>query len=193
MLDGPAQFKDYADRLGAVLQTTDWSIVAPLTDALFRAWQQGSNVFFAGNGGSAGNANHITNDFLYPVSKRIGSGIRARSLSESPSVLTCLANDEGYEQVFSAQLAVLANAGDLLITLSGSGNSPNILRVLEQARQMDVTTFAILGYDGGKAKEMADHPIHFAIDDMQISEDLQMIVLNMALQHLYARRDEIKG
>ena len=78
-------------------------------------------------------------------------------------MLTCLANDEGYSEVFSAQLAVRGNTGDVLLVFSGSGNSPNILRALEQARQMGIKSYAVLGYDGGKAKAMCDVPIHCVV------------------------------
>ena len=183
-------FESYASRLGAVLCDTDWNAITPLADAMMACWKDRRQLFLAGNGGSAGNANHLANDFLYPVSKVIGSGIRAHALSTNAATLTCLANDEGYDKVFAAQLAVLANPRDLLIVFSGSGNSPNILAVLEEARKMSVESFAILGFDGGKALALADHAIHFPVDDMQISEDLQMIVCNMVLQHLYTRRHE---
>ena len=93
----------------------------------------GRQVFFCGNGGSAGNAIHLANDFLYGIAKRTGAGLKVPALSANPAVVTCLANDVGYDHIFSEQLAVLAETGDLLIVLSGSGNSPNILRVLEQA------------------------------------------------------------
>jgi D-sedoheptulose 7-phosphate isomerase len=83
------------------------------------------------------------------------------------------------------QIAVQGGRDDVLIVLSGSGNSPNILKALGQARAMGMKTFAILGYSGGKAKAMADIPIHFAIDDMQISEDLQLVVGHMVMQWLY--------
>jgi D-sedoheptulose 7-phosphate isomerase len=82
------------------------------------------------------------------------------------------------------QLAVQARAGDVLIVLSGSGNSPNIVSALEQAKAMQLKTYAIVGYDGGKAKAMADVPIHFDVHDMQISEDLQLIVGHMVMQWL---------
>ncbi len=185
--------RDYATRLGAVLAGTDWSMVEPLGDALVRCWRTRRTVFLAGNGGSAGNANHLANDFLYPVSKTVGKGIRTHALTDNPAKLTCLANDEGYEAALAAQLAVMAEKGDVLIAFSGSGNSPNILRLLEQARRMEVESFAILGFDGGRAKALADHPIHFAVDDMQISEDLQTITCHALVQHLYARREEFSA
>jgi D-sedoheptulose 7-phosphate isomerase len=101
-----------------------------------------------------------------------------------------LANDIGYESIFSEQLAVQAQAGDLLIALSGSGNSPNIVRVIEQAKVMNVKSYAILGFTGGKCKEIADVPIHFPVSDMQIAEDLQLIVGHMMMQWLYSNRPQ---
>ena len=179
---------DYAKRLQQVLGTYDWSPVAVLGEELLRCWQSGNQVFICGNGGSAGNAVHLANDFLYGISRTLGSGLRVHALPANTAVLTCLANDEGYDQIYSLQLAVQARAGDVLIVLSGSGNSPNILRVLDQAKAMKVRTYAILGYAGGKAKAMADVPIHFAVDDMQIAEDMQLIVGHMIMQWLYKNR-----
>jgi D-sedoheptulose 7-phosphate isomerase len=110
------------------------------------------------------------------------------ALPANPAVLTCLANDIGYADIFAQQLTVLARRGDILIVLSGSGNSPNIVRALEKARELGLTSFAILGYSGGKSLRLADHPIHFAVDDMQIAEDLQTIVGHMVMQRLCGRR-----
>jgi D-sedoheptulose 7-phosphate isomerase len=105
--------------------------------------------------------------------------------------MTCLANDEGYDKVFSMQLAVLARQGDVLIVLSGSGNSPNILAALEEAKAIGMTSYAMLGFSGGKALALADVPIHFRVDDMQIAEDAQMIVGHMLLQWLHGQRNEV--
>lgn len=187
-LNPVAGFVDYSQRLQAVLQAADWTNVARLAEELRDCWRTGRQVFLCGNGGSAGNAIHLANDFLYGVSKTFGSGLRVSALPANSSVLTCLANDAGYESIFSMQLAVQGRQGDVLIALSGSGNSPNIIKALEQARVMGMETFAILGYSGGKAKSMADVPIHFAVDDMQISEDLQLVVGHMVMQWLYQNK-----
>jgi D-sedoheptulose 7-phosphate isomerase len=184
-------FSDYTARLNATLERFDWAPVERLAYELLDCWQTGRQVFFAGNGGSGGNANHLANDFLYALSKTAGSGLRVHSLSANPSVITCLANDEGYDQVFSLQLAVLARKGDVLVAMSGSGNSPNIVRALQEAKTIGMTSYAVLGYSGGKAKAIADVPIHFAIDDMQISEDAQTIIGHMLMQWLYAQRGDI--
>jgi D-sedoheptulose 7-phosphate isomerase len=184
-------FSDYSSRLGAALQGFDWTPVERLAYELRDCWQSGRQVYLCGNGGSGGNANHLANDFLYALSKTKGSGLRVHSLSANPSTLTCLANDEGYDQVFSLQLAVLARAGDVLVVFSGSGNSPNIVKALEEAKTIGMTSYAVLGYSGGKARALADVPIHFAIDDMQIVEDAQMVIGHMLMQWLYAQRGEI--
>lgn len=181
-------FVDYSKRLSSILASFEWGPVERLAVDLRDCWQSGRQVFFIGNGGSAGNATHLANDFIYALSKTHGSGLRAHSLAANPSVVTCLANDEGYDQIFSLQLAVLARKKDVLIVFSGSGNSPNVLKALEEARRIGMTSYAFLGYSGGKAKTLADVAIHFAVDDMQIAEDTQLIVGHMIMQWLHAHR-----
>ena len=176
----------YSARLQAVLSTADWSNVMKLAEDMLSAWRGGQQVFLCGNGGSAGNAIHLANDFLYGVAKKLGGGVKVSALSSNPAVITCLANDIGYESIFSEQLAVYAQSGDLLIALSGSGNSPNIVSVIKQAKKMGVKSYAILGFAGGECKNLVDVPIHFPVDDMQIAEDLQLIVGHMMMQWLYA-------
>ena len=178
-------FAGYAMRLQSILASTEWSGVSELARDMRNCWETGRQVFFCGNGGSAGNASHLVNDFLYGVARRTGGGIKALALSANPAVITCLANDVGYESIFSEQLAVQGETGDLLIVLSGSGNSPNIVKVLEHSKTMDIKSFAILGYSGGQCKSLADVAIHFPIDDMQIAEDMQLVVGHMIMQWLY--------
>lgn len=186
-------FAGYSARLQDVLRTSDWAPVERLATELLDCWKSGRQVFICGNGGSAGNAIHLANDFLYGISKVAGSGLRVIALPANSAVLTCLANDEGYETIFSTQLAVLARRGDVLLAFSGSGNSPNIISALQKAKEMGVKSYAILGYTGGKAKSLADEPIHFAVDDMQISEDMQLVVGHMLMQWLYANRPQESG
>src|SRR5579871_2279071 len=104
-------FTDYSERLGAALREFDWAPVEQLAHDLLDCWNTGRQVFLAGNGGSGGNANHLANDFLYPLSKTHASGIRVHSLSANPAAITCLANDEGYDRIFAMQLAVMAREG----------------------------------------------------------------------------------
>ena len=167
--------------------------VEELGQALLDCWKTGRQVFIIGNGGSAGNAIHLANDFIYGISKTLGSGIRMHALPANQAMLSCLGNDLGYDRVFSEQLAVMGSRGDLLIALSGSGNSPNILRAIDQARLLQIRSFAILGYTGGKALELCDCAIHVPVNDMQISEDSQLIVGHILMQWLYAQRDSLSS
>lgn len=184
---------EYADKLSHVLASADWSSVVQLGKDIRECWLEGRQVFFCGNGGSAGNAIHLANDFLYGIARCTGAGLKVQALSVNPAVITCLANDVGYECIFSEQLAVLAEAGDLLVVLSGSGNSPNIIRVLEQANSMGVKSCAILGYTGGRCKFLAGSSVHFAVDDMQIAEDMQLVVGHMLMQWLDQNQPGMQG
>jgi D-sedoheptulose 7-phosphate isomerase len=190
----PAEhFLAYSRRLSDTLTGFDWAPVVALAEDLRECWRTGSQLFLCGNGGSAGNANHLANDFLYPLSKTKGSGIRVHALSGNPAVITCLGNDEGYDNIFSYQLAVHGRRGDILLAFSGSGNSPNILRALEEARRLGMRSYAVVAFTGGKAKALADVAIHFPVDDMQIAEDTQTIVGHMIVQWLYAQREDMAG
>ena len=180
----------YSNKLSDLLGSSDWSSVAQLGEDMRECWLARRQVFFCGNGGSAGNAIHLANDFLYGIAERTGAGLKVQALSANPAVMTCLANDVGYDFIYSEQLAVLAESGDLLVVLSGSGNSPNILRVLEQAKSMGVKSCAILGYTGGKCKSLADFSIHFPVDDMQIAEDMQLVVGHMLMKWLYQNQPD---
>jgi D-sedoheptulose 7-phosphate isomerase len=185
-------FLEYSNRLQEVLEASDWSGVESLAHDLNGCWQEKRRVFICGNGGSAGNAIHLENDFLYGIAKTLGGGLRVSALTANAAVITCLANDVSYDSIFSEQLAVQGSQGDLLIALSGSGNSPNILKVLQQAKVMGVKSYAILGFSGGLSKDLADVAIHFPVDDMQIAEDMQLVVGHMLMQWLHANRPQEK-
>ena len=177
-------FKDYIGRAQALLAGQDLSGVSRLAAEVRKAWGTGKRVYLCGNGGSAANAMHIANDLLYGVGKGKVPGVRVTALTADIGIVTCLANDVGYESIFSKQLEVQASAGDVLIALSGSGNSPNILKALQIAKELKMKTFAILGYSGGKALALADTAVHFPIHDMQIAEDMQLMVGHMIMQWL---------
>jgi D-sedoheptulose 7-phosphate isomerase len=130
-----AFFAGYAQRLQKAMAEAPWQPIETLARELLDCWKTGRQVFMCGNGGSAGNAMHLANDLLYGISKKYGSGLRVNALPSNASVLTCLGNDCGYDQIFAMQLAVQASRGDVLVVLSGSGNSPNIVKVLEQAKK----------------------------------------------------------
>lgn len=181
----------YVARLKSALDLLPQEELEVLANALVMAWKEKRQVFIFGNGGSAGNAIHLANDYLYGISRQLGKALKVHALPANSAVLTCLANDEGYDSIFMQQLAVLANPGDIAIALSGSGNSPNILKALEYCRDNQIQSFAILGFSGGQAKTLASHVIHVPVDDMQISEDLQLVVGHLMMQWLYMCKDQV--
>jgi len=177
--------KQYANRIANLLIEYNWHPVELLGEALYTAWNSRQQVFICGNGGSAANAIHLANDFLYGIASDVTDpGLRVEALPANSAVLTCLANDVGYEEVFAEQIRVKGNPGDLLIVLSGSGNSENVVRALDAAKDRDMNTCGILGYSGGECLRRANIVIHFPIDDMQIAEDMQLIVGHMCMQYL---------
>ena len=188
----------YLERLHSCFTEKNLEAVEKLADDLRHAWIDGRNVYICGNGGSAANAIHIANDLHYGIGA-CGAGaklpgLRIEALPANAGVITCLANDTGYENIFSHQIEVKSQRGDLLIALSGSGNSSNIVKALTTANQIGVKTFAILAFDGGQCKKVAKTPIHFAINDMQIAEDTQLVVGHLCMQWLNSRKpDQIKS
>jgi D-sedoheptulose 7-phosphate isomerase len=174
----------YVERLNYALSHKAMEQVPRLGSHLRQVWKEGKSVYLCGNGGSAGNAIHLANDLIYGAGMKAGVGLKVESLSANPAVLTCLGNDLGYDQIYAQQLRVKGQAGDVLIALSGSGNSPNVVHALEVANGLGMTTCAILGFSGGRCKDLAQIPIHFPVNDMQISEDLQLIVGHICMQWL---------
>ena len=172
-------------------------LIENLAKELLFAWQEGRQVFICGNGGSAANALHIANDMHYGIGA-CGPGpklpgIKVEALSANTGVITCLANDTGYENIYSHQLSVKANADDILLVLSGSGNSKNIIQALEKANELKLRSFAIIAYDGGQCLHLADYPIHFQVNDMQIAEDTQLLVGHICMQWLNKNKPQNIG
>lgn len=180
-------FNDYTKRLANAASKIDLDKVLALTEEVFNRLIHRKQIFLCGNGGSAANAIHIANDYLYGIAKQPGAGARVEALPANQAILTCLANDIGYSEIYAEQIRVKAKKDDLLIVLSGSGNSGNIISALHTANKMGVTTAAILGFSGGEAKNLAKVVIHAVIDDMQISEDIQTMILHHIMQVCFAK------
>jgi len=183
---------NYLSRLNSVFTEDIFKLIELLAQDLLSVWRNKQQVFICGNGGSAANAIHLANDFQYgigncgPPPKHLG--LRVEALCANQGIITCLANDTGYENIYSNQLQVKANPNDLLIVLSGSGKSSNVINAIKTARLMGLKSYAILAYNGGECKKLADHSIHFPIDDMQIAEDTQLIISHMCMQWLSSNK-----
>ena len=188
----------YLERLQGCFNETNIKAIEHLSMQLRQAWVENRNVFICGNGGSAANAIHIANDLHYGIGacgpgKKL-PGLRIEALSANTGIITCLANDTGYENIYAHQLEVKAQKGDILIVLSGSGNSPNIVKALEIANKININTFGVLAFAGGKCKRLVKTAIHFEIDDMQIAEDTQLVVGHLCMQWLNTHKpDQLKN
>ena len=147
---------EYLHTLARCLSGTFVDSMNRVIELLNAARDRGATIYVAGNGGSASTASHWVND-LGKATKNPGKiPMKVMSLSDNVSWLTALANDEGYDRVFSGQLENFARPRDVLVVISASGNSPNLLRAVELARSREVTTIALLGFDGGALKNMVD-------------------------------------
>jgi D-sedoheptulose 7-phosphate isomerase len=148
--------KDFLSGVADLMGRLPVDDVVRLLDALTEARQARRRIFLIGNGGSAATAAHMANDLLLGASKTGGLGLRAQALTDNVPMLTAAANDTSYDEVFAAQLSVLAEPRDLLIALSVSGTSPNIVRAIETAKRLGLLTVGVLGGDGGPCAELVD-------------------------------------
>lgn len=172
---------DYLKKLQDQISILDVGILEKFYKTLVKCYKKKNRVYICGNGGSAANANHIANDFMLGINdKKIG--IPVISLCSNVAVITCLGNDINYSEIFSNQIKSLGKSGDILIVLSGSGNSQNIINAIKASKRMGIFVFGMIGYNGGKAKKLLKNYIHFNVNDMQISEDMQMICSNYILK-----------
>jgi D-sedoheptulose 7-phosphate isomerase len=175
--------KSYVDRLFQVVRNFPYCEIENLADAIYKIWMKGGQLFICGNGGSAANADHLANDFISGVAdKESGRGIRVESLVANSSVITCLANDLEYKKIFSTQLRVKAKPSDLLLVLSGSGNSDNVVEAVSVAQEIGMQTAGIIGYPDSRCIDSLQIPIHLKTRDMQIAEDSQLIIGHMILR-----------
>jgi len=165
----------YAADAAARLMKTDFGKLAEIGERLLKAKAEGHTVFLMGNGGSAATASHVTNDLVKGC--RVGDtpGFRAFCLSDSNALVTCLANDFSYEEIYTILLRTYAKAGDVVLAFSGSGNSPNILHALKTARELGLTTIGLGGRDGGKMKALCDVILIAPTDSMEMLEDMHLV------------------
>lgn len=171
----------YREREIAVLNSLDLNSVNQVMNVLEDARLHGKRIFICGNGGSAATASHYCCDFNKGVSENQKDKYNFECLNDNVPTLMAVANDIGYEEVFRFPLKNKMKSGDILIGISGSGNSKNVVNAMEYAKNIGGTTIAIVGYSGGKMKEMADYNIHVNINDMQISEDIHMMLDHMMM------------
>ena len=181
--------QEYVEAFDVALGRVDEDQVEQLVSAIGAAYEAGRFVFVIGNGGSAANASHLCEDLGKGTLSDFGSQRRLKilSLTDNAAYITAWGNDEGYDRVFVEQLKNLASEGDLLIAISGSGNSPNVLRAVEYAHEIGMETFAVTGYDGGRLLELAGDALHVKSFDMGMVEGVHSVVFHYLTDALKER------
>ena len=183
----------FLSRVSAELARLDPAEVRALADAIHDCYEHGRLVFLIGNGGSGSNASHFCEDLGKGTLRRqdfdddAKKRLRVLSLTDNTPYILAWGNDEGFERVFVEQLKNLAAPGDLLIAISGSGNSPNVLRAVEWANRRGLKTFGCTGFDGGKLRRLAHQGLHVPLDDMGIVESIHLTAFHWIIDNLHGR------
>jgi phosphoheptose isomerase len=182
-----AHVKAYADSLSGALLSIDWCQLNQAIAEIERVRRRHARLWVAGNGGSAAIAEHLLCDWVKGTFIPAESPIRVHSLVSNTALLTACANDFGLEFSFSRQLEMQAQPGDVLICISSSGNSANILAGLRAASSMGLKTIAFTGFGGGEAVKLADINIHVAVHNYGVVEDCHQILMHNIAQYIYGR------
>ncbi len=185
-----SDFTEYIDRVGDTLKKLDLNQVNALVDLLLKARVNENSVFIFGNGGSGATASHVAGDFIKGISYQLDKRFKVQCLNDNISGLMAISNDLSYEEIFIEQLKAFLKKDDVVIGISGSGNSMNVVKALEYARQNGASTVAFCGYRGGKIKDLADVVIHAPVSDMEVTEDVHIVVFHAIKQILMK---ELKG
>jgi len=192
-MDKTSQYiSDYVDLEMCTLERFDKQAAAEVLGAILRAYEAEGTIYVCGNGGSASTASHMANDFNKGISEYVQKKFRFYSLTDNVATMLSIANDISYDEMFRFQLQGRLRKEDLVIGISGSGNSMNVVNALTYAREQGVQTVAVCGYSGGKIKEIADVAFHVDINNMQIVEDVHLI-LNHLLMNVLQRLWNIPG
>ncbi len=178
----------YFEEAARAAASIDWVEVDRAVRILVRAYSAGASVFACGNGGSAAIANHLQCDHVKGVRTDTDLSPRVVSLSSNVELLTAIANDIGYDDVFTYQLQSQSRPGDVLIAISSSGRSPNIVRALTWAREHDLRTVALTGFAGGGARAIAEAAIHVDCTNYGVIEDLHQAAMHAMAQYIRQSR-----
>lgn len=175
---------NYLSKLTSLTSTINHKEIDNAVKVVLDAWQSGKQIITMGNGGSALTALHFLNDWNKSVFMSTQKPFRGRSLVDNIGLVMSYANDVSYQDIFVEQLKNVLNPGDLVIAISGSGNSENVIRAVQYANDNGAVTLGLCGYRGGKLKENAQHVFWVDVDDMQLSEDMHSIFGHIVMQHL---------
>ena len=179
---------EYLEYLTALIAQSDRSTISQFADLLLQSRENKTTTFFLGNGGSASTATHFVNDVSLG-SRQFEKPFRAISLCDNQAVITAIANDDGYENIFLQQLQTLATAGDTIVCISASGNSKNLIKAIEYARENNIYVVGLTAFDGGYLKDNCDLNIHVPtkIGEYGPAEDLHMVICGLVGSYFRAK------
>jgi len=184
---------NYLGQLHDAVEALPRERLTELGETLYRTYRNGQQVFTLGNGGSASTASHMAADLAKNTISANMRRFRVLSLNDNQALLTALANDLGYENVFSEQLKNLIRAGDLLVAISASGNSPNVLNAIRYAQRQCAEVVGILGFEGGEAARLADLSIIVPCSHYGVVEDIHLVINHILVDYFGRRLADDRG
>ena len=196
MLGATLDSNAYLKRLENELRRVDCGALEHWADLVYQAWEQDRFVFIFGNGGSGTTASHMAEDLGKSTLREADlhdddrKRLKVLSLTDNAGWIMAVGNDLTYDQIFVQQLMNYGRAGDLVIAISGSGNSPNVLHAVEWANRQGLVTFGLTGYQGGRLKQIQQHGLDVALDDMGMVESIHLCLFHWMLNDVYARINE---
>ena len=177
----------YRRLLIETLEALDLQSVAAMEDAFAQAHQSGNRIFTMGNGGAGASASHAAGDFIKGASYGLDQRFKMICLNDNLPSMMAIANDIGWDDIFVEPLKNYVEPGDVVIGISGSGNSRNVLKAIAYAQSIGAVTIGMTGFSGGKLKSMVDISVHSPADDMEVAEDVHMAVFNMVKKGMMSR------
>lgn len=189
-IDFSKQIRDYLELEIRILEKLDQSEINNAMNLLEKTREKGSNVYVFGNGGSAATASHMENDFNKGISEKLEKKYRFRCMNANMATIMAIANDNGYAHIFEQQLDSKLNKDDVIVAISGSGNSENVIRAVKYAKKQGCKIIGMTGYSGGELKKLSDISLHVPLDNMQITEDVHIIFNHMMM---YILCSELSG
>jgi D-sedoheptulose 7-phosphate isomerase len=196
MLGATLDSVEYLERLRTELSRIDRTAMRTWADLIHKAWEEDRFVYIMGNGGSGTTASHFSEDLgkstLRPddLNDESKKRLKVLSLTDNAGWIMAVGNDLSYDQIFVQQLMNYGQAGDLVIAISGSGNSPNVLHAVDWANRNGLVTFGLTGYEGGELKRRQQHGLHVDLNDMGMVESIHLSLFHWVLNDVYARINE---
>lgn len=178
---------NYINLVKETLDNLDRNSLDQMIEAFMRAYHAGGTIYTFGNGGSGASASHAAGDFLKGASYGLEKRFKMVCLNDNLPSMMAIANDIGYKDIFIEPLKNYMGKDDLVIGISGSGNSENVVRAMQYAKDNNVQTLALCGFKGGKIKELADINVHAQVMDMEVTEDVHMVIFNIVKKEVMKR------